>query len=49
MHFVEKVRDSLCGAAVGFGYVGFYDFSELGHRLWVLEKVEWKAPSGRGC
>ena len=49
MHFVEEVRDSLCGAAVGFGYVCVYDFSELGHRRWVLEEVEWKVPSGRGC
>ena len=49
MRFVEVVRDSLCGAVVGVGYVGVYDFSELSHRLWVLEKVEWKVPSGSGC
>ena len=47
LHFVEEVRDELCCAACGFEYVGVYDFSELGHRLWVFEEVEWKVPSGR--
>ena len=46
MHFIDDVRDSFCGAAVGLGYVGVYDFAELGHSLWVLEEIEWKVPSG---